>query len=658
MNALSEEPLLPPAAHAWSAAEDQAEARRAALREHLSDSGYIVEMFEAPVDVALQSVRSGRPLLVLDEQQLPLAIDGIADGRARVTSIGEAAVWIPFSSLADRLGTTTAGEVLWIAPSVSLPAREGHDVSPWTRAYDLLADENRNIGAITIYAAGVGVLSLATPVTAQVLVSTVAFGTLVQPIVVLATLLGAGLMFAATLRALQTWVVEVVQRRLFVRLVSAIGARIPEVPTPTFEEGRGPELINRFFDVFTAQKTTAALLLGGIEALLTVIVGLTVLAFYHPWLLGLGGLILFGAAIVIFVFGRGGAGTSVKESKAKYAVAGWLEEMSRHVFALKHPGGGEFALRRLDRLASEWVESRRSHFRLVFRQVLGALALQVVASVALLGVGGFLVVSRELTIGQLVAAELIVSAVVSSLNKLGGKLESAYDLAAAADKLGVLLTLPRERLGGELLAPSHRVLSIHDVTTQGAEVEDLSLHVEAGERVDLVATATVRRALRDLLFGTHDPARGKVLLGGQDVRELRLSALRSSVYVIRDPETFPASIAENIRLGDKSLDSATLWKLLEVVGLSQRVQKLPQGLHTQLAPNGAPLERKDALRLTLARGLAARPAVLILDEVISGLHLSPEAARALGEDGMSLITLESYRVPTDGRVIVLQGVPS
>ena len=80
---------------------------------------------------------------------------------------------------------------------------------------------------------------------------------------------------------------------------------------------------------------------------------------------------------------------------------------------------------------------------------MGALTIEVVASVALLALGGILVIERQLSIGQLVAAELIVTAVVASIAKLGGKVEVFYDLVAAVDKLGEIFDLPLERSGGE-----------------------------------------------------------------------------------------------------------------------------------------------------------------------------------------------------------------
>ncbi len=144
--------------------------------------------------------------------------------------------------------------------------------------------------------------------------------------------------------------------------------------------------------------------------------------------------------------------SSVKESKKKYVMASWLEDLARCPIAFRTDGGSEFALERADRFIHDYLSARRKHFRILMRQILFALGLQALASTALLGIGGWLVVSGELTLGQLVAAELIVAVIVGSVAKLGKHMESFYDLLAAVDKLGHLFDL-EERPDG-VIAPT------------------------------------------------------------------------------------------------------------------------------------------------------------------------------------------------------------
>ena len=138
----------------------------------------------------------------------------------------------------------------------------GHRARPFTRLGQLLRPERRDIAAVVVFAVAVAVLSLATPIAAEGLVNTVAFGVLVGPVVVIALVLGGCLGLAAAVRAMQIYVAECLQRRLFVRVVADYAGRLPRAQLRAFDAAEGPELANRFFDVLTLQKAVALLLLG------------------------------------------------------------------------------------------------------------------------------------------------------------------------------------------------------------------------------------------------------------------------------------------------------------------------------------------------------------------------------------------------------------
>lgn len=497
----------------------------------------------------------------------------------------------------------------------------------------LLALDRQDITVIVIYGVALGLLSLAVPIAVQSLVNTVAFGSLIQPLVVLTVLLAVALIGAAILRALQMRIAEMLQRRLFVRIVMEIGARLPRVSAPALREANGPELLNRFFDVFTTQKSVTALLLGGVDAVLIALVGLLVLAFYHPVLLAFDLVLILGAILVLIPLGRKGTTTSIEESKAKYAVAGWLEEMARHPVSFKSAGGQELAYHQVESLAKGYLEKRDRHFRIVFRQVVGALTIEVVASVALLAMGGLLVIERQLSIGQLVAAELIVTAVVASIAKLGGKVETFYDLVAAVDKLGEILDLPLERSDGEALPPlphSAGDLRLREAVVEldsGMESAPISLEVRPGERVSLAGASERQTAgLVDAIFGLNPLTAGIVEVDGHDVRDLSLPELRRRVAVVRDAEIFPGCVLDNLRAGNPDLSSEEAWDALGRVGLAETLKRLPDGLRTPLLRDGAPLSRSQTVALAIARALAGKPSILVLDRSLD--RLGPrEAAR-------------------------------
>jgi ABC-type bacteriocin/lantibiotic exporter with double-glycine peptidase domain len=490
----------------------------------------------------------------------------------------------------------------------------------------LLDLERPDIIVIVIYGIALGLLSLAVPIAVQSLVNTVAFGSLIQPLVVLAILLAVALTGAAILRALQVRIAEMLQRRLFVRIVTEIGDRLPRVSSKALKAANGPELLNRFFDVFTTQKSVASLLLGGVDALLIALVGLIVLAFYHPLLLAFDIVLILGAIIVLIPLGRGGTGTSVAESKAKYAVAGWLEEMARHPLSFKIAGGERFARRRVEELAKAYLDKRDKHFRIVFRQLVGALSIEVIASVALLAIGGLLVIERQLSIGQLVAAELIVTAVVASIAKLGGKVEIFYDLVAAVDKLGEILDLPTERSDGEnppVARDTGGRLVLDNLEIDGGPYTAplrFSLELSPKERIAIHgASERTTSALVDAVFGLTVPRSGTIEVDGHDTRDLSLRELRSRIAVVRGTEVLPCSIAENLHAANEDLTAEEAWEVLRRVGLDAEVKALPDGLQTCVSLGGSPLTRAQAIDLTIARALAGAPSVLVLDRTLDQL---------------------------------------
>ncbi len=510
-------------------------------------------------------------------------------------------------------------------PAATAPTRP----SPLRRARQLLALDGQDIGVIVVYGVALGLLSLAVPVAVQSLVNTVAFGSLIQPLVVLTVLLAVALTGAAILRALQVRVAEMLQRRLFVRIVTEIGARLPRVSGTALRDANGPELLNRFFDVFTIQKSVASLLLGGVDAVLIALVGLIVLAFYHPALLAFDLVLIVGAVLVLIPLGRGGTGTSVAESKAKYAVAGWLEEMARHPLSFKLAGGEALARTQVETLAKSYLDKRDRHFRVVFRQLIGAFTIEVVASVALLAVGGLLVIERQLSIGQLVAAELIVTAVVASIAKLGGKVEIFYDLVAAVDKLGEILDLPLERPDGELLPSggSARLgLVLDDVEVDrepGVAPLRVSFKVEPGERLAIAGMERDTTATIDAIFGLRAPSAGVIEMDGHDVRDLALRELRSRIALVRGTEIFPGCILDNLRAANAELTAEQAWEALGQVGLAEAVKALPMGLQTPILSDGAPLSRTQGIALTVARAVAGKPSLLILDRTLD--RIAPNA---------------------------------
>lgn len=543
------------------------------------------------------------------------------DGREQVVS----ARWIKKHARRNEDGAFT-----WFLPQAIFAVEgasaynfqsgdSGKPLSPMRRYFALLKPETRDLRIVLVFAIFVGILSLTTPLAVEALVNTVAFGRYLQPLLILALIVFIFLAFRSALAVLMAIVVEFIQRRLFIRVVDDLASRLAHVPTSYLKSHHGPELVNRFFDVVNVQKVTSKLLLDSLMLVLQTAIGLTVLAFYHPFLLGydIGLLALMG--VVLFVIGRGAVNSAKKESQLKYETAAWLQEIIRHPTTFKFNGGLSFAVNRADELAASYVRARENHFRILIRQVSFSLFMQAVAATVLLGLGGYLVIERQMTLGQLVAAELIVTAILGSFAKVGKDLESVYDLLASVDKLGKLFDLPGERLDKLQLAPQEGPGKLELVKLNCGRRE-LNLSVEPGSVLAIKGkSGSGKTKTIETIAGMHKPNSGHALLNGFRVDLIGSESLQTRMGFVNEVEIFEGSVDENLRMGRSDVNSVAMNEVIQELGLHDTLTRLPEGLRTKLYISGYPLSSGQAIRFVLARALIFQPSVLLIDSLLDRL---------------------------------------
>ena len=179
-----------------------------------------------------------------------------------------------------------------------------------------------------------------------------------------------------------------------------------------------PELMNRFFDTMSVQKGLSKILIDFLTAILHVVFGLVLLSFYHPFF------IAFSVLLVIIVYAilrftvRKGLDTSLMESKYKYKVAHWLEEVARTSVTFKLAGTTDLPLKRVDGHTKDYLQARESHFKVLVRQYSLMVGFKVIVALGLLAIGGILVMQQQMNIGQFIAAEIIILLVMAAVEKL------------------------------------------------------------------------------------------------------------------------------------------------------------------------------------------------------------------------------------------------
>ncbi|BAC87962.1 peptidase domain-containing ABC transporter [Gloeobacter violaceus] len=514
-------------------------------------------------------------------------------------------------------------------PSSEFLHEETEDnLSPYGKLVRLLREDLWDLVALGAYTVMVGLLSLAVPLAASALVNTIATGVYMQPLVVLTLLVLGCLTFAGVLKLMQLVLAERLQQRIFARIALRLAVRLPFIRQSALLNEYAPQLVNRFFDVVTAQKTLAKMLLTAPSALLSILVGMVLMAIYSPYLLAFDLFLIVFIVLVWVGLGNGGLETSIKESSKKYRVAEWLEELGRCQTGFKMSGVPSFPLERTDALVLEYIKARRLHFRVLFRQAVGNYLFSAVANAGILAIGGWLVINGQLTLGQLVAAELIVLTVLAALDKLIRTLEEFYDLLTSLEKLSQATELPVERQGGKPMLRSHRGASITCRNVRfayrpGMEVlNGLYLSLKPGERVSLVGNSGAGKStLSALLCGLLEPNHGAVAVNSVDVRDAKLHDLRQVVGLVSDTndEVFEGTIEQNILLGRTDTPYEDLVLALEVSQLADELATLPDGLKTMLISGGRNLSRGQVQRILIARALVAQPQLLILDEAFTGI---------------------------------------
>ncbi len=509
--------------------------------------------------------------------------------------------------------------------TVERPKRE---TSPYKRLRQMIFEDKSDLLLIVIYTFFSGLFSLSIPLATQIIVNTVAAGVFLQPLTVIAGSVLAGLVFVAFLRLLTLWIVERIRQRTFARVALRLAYRVPRIRHTALAGEYLPELVNRFFDTITVQSGWFNFLLDAPAAALQVLVGLVLLAFYSPWLL-LFDLIVIGFFLLeIFVFGYGGFRTRSDETTQRFRIAEWLEELARCEAGIKTNGIPSFLLKQADNLLVDYVKLRQRHFGVLFRQAAGLFFFQAFASAGILGCGGYLVIHRQLTMGQLVASLLIVNMVLPGLERLVRNMQNVYELLSALGKIGYVEDLPLERKGGELLPRSSQgarldIRGLRFSYKEGDEVlRGVDLSLSAGERISLFGpNGSGKTTLAEILCGLIEPSGGLVQVNGIDVRDLDLSSLRNAVALMSDGnEIFPGTVVQNVSLGRSDISHFDVMWALDLVQFNQELRLLPDGLQTQLASGGKNLSRGQIQKLLLARTIVKRPQLLILDEAFTAIE--------------------------------------
>ena len=503
-------------------------------------------------------------------------------------------------------------------------------LTPLNRFFGMLSLDRKEIFLVYVYALFSGLINLSLPLGVQAIIGFVNSAQFSTSLILLIAVVVLGVAAAGAIQVLQLTITELLQKRIFVRSSFEFAYRIPRFKMEAVSDFYAPELMNRFFDTLTVQKGLSKILIDFSSSILQIIFGLVLLSFYHPFFVFFGFALILMIVLIIWLTGPKGLKTSLYESKYKYAVAHWLEEMARVMGTFKLAGDTELPLKKTNEHVEHYLKYRKQHFNVLITQFSNIVGFKTIITGGLLILGSVLVVRQEINLGQFVASEIIILLVMSSAEKLIVTLETVYDVLTGLEKIGQVTDIPLEDTGGRDLAEICKgdnltvELSNVSYTYQGADkpvLQNISFQIEGGEHVAIVGTnRSGKSTLLSIISGLFHNYTGSVLFNGIPLKDINVTSLRDVIGDnLGQQDLFNGTLEENISVGKPDVSIEDMLWSIEQVGLNDFFKSLPKGLSTPIQPEGQGLSRSIRQKIILARTFAERPKMVVMDNVLDGL---------------------------------------
>lgn len=498
--------------------------------------------------------------------------------------------------------------------------------SAWTilaRLNLLIGLEYRILAIIASYAVVIGLFALIVPLTVQELVNTFAFA--IQPIMIvtLVVIMLGALLFMGAFRVLQARAVEILVQRLYTRLAVAFTETLPRLREDVFL----PQHTNTFIEAELLPRALVAMLTDLINLSVSGMIGMAILVMYHPYFLGYNTLLITGFAFALSFFGRGGLNITQRVSRLHYKAFHWMQDIGINRLHFKSTDSLPLLLKKTDALAQGYVMARKTRSDILTgTQYKSAVIFQAFAHSGMIGLGGWLLSVGDITLGQFVAAEVIVGTLLLNLDIVARRMYAAIYVVTSLDELSKLFGLPKEDVSSPI-ATSLPDPSLHGVRLTCKNVsfavpdgplifDRFNLEVMPGEKVSILSgTSTSKTSLALVLAGLYHPTGGVIRYNDIDLRDVSLNYVNSCRGLMLDshPTLFDGTLEENISLHRPAIQFDDLSRALRFVELEEEVDALPQGLETAVQGNGANFTRSQVLRILLARMIVTRPQLLIFD---------------------------------------------
>ncbi len=506
-----------------------------------------------------------------------------------------------------------------------------HKRHPLKRFFGLLQLDKGDIGYIYIYAVFEGIISLTIPVGIQAIINLIALNQISSSWIVLIFIVSLATAISGGMKLMQHIITETIQQSIFTRSAFEFAYRMPRLRMEEIKHQYAPELANRFFDTLSIQKGIPKILVDLSAASFQIIFGLILLSLYHPFFVFFGFILLLLITIVVVSTFSPGLSTSLLESKYKYKVAYWLEELGRTMGSFKLAGRTQYPLIKTDELVGGYLQYRKKHFKVVKAQIISVVVLKTIATAALLSIGGLLVINNELNIGQFVASEIVIIIILNSLDKIVMGMETVFDLLTAVEKIGLVTDLPLEDESGldfkEVHCPDGMGIHINELTYilgthQYKVLDKINLDIKAGERICIAGTsASGKSTLLRIIMGWYDGFEGTISYNDIPRKNINISSLRSYIGDhVSEEHLFHGTIAENISMGREEVSIQDIIHVSKQVNLSTYIKEQPQGFNTMITSDGENLPQSIIKKIILARCIVDTPRLIVTEPLLYSLN--------------------------------------
>jgi subfamily B ATP-binding cassette protein HlyB/CyaB len=534
------------------------------------------------------------------------------------------------------------------------------------------------LGEVLVASFVIQLFALATPLIFQVVIDKVLVHKSMTTLNVLAIGLVAVMVFDTLLSGLRAYVFTHTTNRVDVELGAKLYRHLLALPLAYFESRRVGDSVARVRELDTIREFLTSSSVTLVIDLLFTAIFLMVMWFYSPWLFAIVIVAIILYALICMVITPPLRARIDERFRRGAESQAFLVESVTGMQTLKAAAVEPQMQNRWERLLSGYV---RSGFQASRLNIIGGQAIQLVnklTTALILFVGAKLAISGKMTVGELVAFNMLAGRVAEPVLRLAGLWQQFQEARVGLARLGDILNTPPEAEfspSRSALPPIQGRVSFDDVTFRyrpgGREaLRRVSLEVMAGEVLGIVGpSGSGKSTLTKLVQRLYVPESGRVLVDGVDLALVDPAWLRRQVgVVLQENLLFNRTVRENIALANPALPMEAVVAAATIAGAHDFILELSEGYDTQIEERGANLSGGQRQRIAIARALIGDPRILILDEATSALDAESEAIiqANMGQIArgrtvliiahrLSAIRLASRIVTMEGGVITEQG---